>query len=161
MRAPSSSIRRMPKRFALLWSAGLAIAVALPLAAAVAEGITEITGDISILDAAVEPARSGATTDIRVTFENKGSRRVRVVCVETASGEQGTFDLHARSGSIHSGGFTLEPGEQTVFDGDRARLLLGPLKRDLNEGDVVELTFRFDFWSATVPAHVHAGGPSK
>lgn len=163
MKRASSRFPHTPMRFAQLWNSGLAVALAWALGSspAGADRITEIAGDISIVDAAVEPARSGGTTDIRVTFENKGSQRARVVCVETTSGERGTFDFHAGSGSVHSSGFTLEPGELTVFDGNRARLLLGPLKRDLKEGDVVELTFRFDFWSATIPTHVHGGGLSE
>lgn len=120
MRCAFICCRRPSALFAQRWSAWLVIACTWLLmpSSAKAELVTEISGQISILDVAIDPAGSGAITDVRVTFENKGPSPVRVVCIETATGERGAFDFHAGSGSVHSRGFTLEPGEQAVFDGD-------------------------------------------
>ena len=72
-------------------------------------------------------------------------------------GERGAFDIHAAPGSmLHTDVFSLGPGEQASFNNGRFRLMLGPLRRDLTEGDVIEVTFAFDQGSTVVPVHVHA-----
>lgn len=122
-----------------------------------ADVITDVAGEVSIADLGIEPASKGAFAAVSFRLENAGSSRIRVARVETDLGERGAFDVHAGSvGSVHSDGFSLGPGEEVSFDGQSTRLLLGPLKRDLAEGDVVDVTFTFDMWSTTIPAHVHA-----
>lgn len=121
-----------------------------------ADRISDATGDIAIIDAAIEPAKRGAYTNVYVRIENGGSKTVTLKSVETKLGERGAFDAHAGSGSFHSDSFSFGPGEQVSFDGARFRLTVGPLKRDLNEGDVVEITFTFGAFAMLVPVHVHA-----
>lgn len=121
-----------------------------------ADRISDATGDIAIIDAAIEPAKRGAYTNVYVRIENGGSKTVTLKSVETKLGERGAFDVHAGSGSFHSDSFSFGPGEQVSFDDSRFRLILGRLQRDLIEGDVVEVTFAFDTSSVVVPVHVHA-----
>ncbi|GJD98761.1 copper chaperone PCu(A)C [Methylobacterium isbiliense] len=121
-----------------------------------ADKISDATGDIAIIDAAIEPAKRGAYTNVYVRIENGGSKTVTLKSVETKLGERGAFDAHAGSGSFHSDSFSFGPGEQVSFDDSRFRLVLGRLQRDLIEGDVVEVTFAFDTSSVVVPVHAHA-----
>ena len=120
-----------------------------------ADRISDETGDIAIIDAAVDPAKRGAYTNLHLRIENSGPKTVTLKSVETKLGERGSFDVHAGRGSVHSDSFSLGSGEQLSFDDGRFRLTLGPLKRDLNEGDVVEVTFTFDSFAMIVPVHVH------
>lgn len=127
-----------------------------------ADRISDASGDVAIIDAAIEPARRGAYTNIHVRIENSGPKTVTLRTVETKLGERGAFDVHAGSGSmLHSDSFSFGPGDQVSFDSGRFRLTLGPLKRDLKEADVVEVTFVFDTWSSVVPVHVHADPAQK
>ena len=121
-----------------------------------ADKISDATGDLAIIDAAIEPAKRGAYTNVYVRIENGGSKTVTLKSVETKLGERGAFDIHARSGSFHSDSFSFGPGEQASFGDSGFRLILGKLQRDLIEGDVVEVTFAFDTSSVVVPVHVHA-----
>lgn len=134
--------------------------VLLTTGAVVADKISDASGDISIIDAAAEPAARGTYTNIHVQLENSGSKSVTLRSVETKLSEQGAFDIHAGPGStLHQSAFTLGAGEQARFANGSFRLTLGPLRRDLKEGDVVEVTFTFDTWSTAVPVHVHEVSP--
>lgn len=124
--------------------------------AARADRISDATGDIAIIDAAIEPAKRGAYTNVHLRIENSGPKTVTLKSVETKLGERGAFDVHARSGSFHSDSFSFGPGEQVSFGDSGFRLIVGRLQRDLIEGDVVEVTFAFDTSSVVVPVHVHA-----
>ncbi|WP_262032563.1 copper chaperone PCu(A)C [Microvirga sp. Mcv34] len=135
----------------------LAGAASHPVAA---DKISDIAGEIAIVDTAIEPAARGSYTDVVFRLENKSSTKIRMTRVETKLGERGAFDVHAGSGSIHSDGFSLGAGEWATFNKDNLRLKLGPLDRELKEGEVVELTFTFDRWSTVVPVHVHAAPQS-
>lgn len=138
----------------------LGLAAALTLSSpegdrALADRISDASGEISIESAALLPAPKGAYADLLFTMENGGATTVRVVKVTTELGEPGEFDVNAGSGSVHSDGFSLGAAEKVSFSDKGGRLRTGPLKRDLREGDVVKLTFTFDRSSATVPVHVH------
>ena len=141
-------------RLKLLLAGALTLLIAA--APAAADNITDVVGDIAIADTAIEPALRGAYADVRFRIENNGTTKIRLTSVETQLGERGVFDVHAGSGSVHSDGFSLGAGEQAKFDKGGARLTLGPLKQDLKEGEIVELTFTFDRWSTVIPVHVHA-----
>lgn len=128
------------------------------LVGAKADRITDVSGKVAIIDLAVEPARKGGFAEMSVTIENNSSASVRITRVETTQAEPGSFDYHGRAGSIHSHEFTIGAGEQVHFDKENAKLVIGPLRRDLAEGAVVDVTFTFDAWSTTIPAHVHGSG---
>lgn len=151
--------RCRPKGIAWLNLTGLSAAflVLLVTGAARADRISDVSGEISITDATVEPARRGAYTNIHAQVGNGGPKTVTLKSVETKLGERGAFDIHAGLGSVHNDSLSLSSGEQASFDDGRFRLTLGPLQRDLNEGDVVEITFTFGTFEMLVPAHVHAG----
>ena len=137
----------------------LAAAFALPSFGgdrALAGEVSDESGEISIEVAAVELAREGSFAGLHLVIENSGERTVRVMRVSTDLGELGGFDVHSGSGSVHSDGFSIGPGEKLTFGKTGRQLRIGPLKRDLREGDVVKLTFTFDRWSTTLPVHVHA-----
>ena len=87
-----------------------------------------------LIDAAIEPAKRGAYTNVYVRIENGGSKTVTLKSVETKLGERGAFDIHARSGSFHSDSFSFGPGEQVSFGDSGFRLIVGRLQRDLIEG---------------------------
>lgn len=136
------------------------LAVLLPLMiiqpAGATDGVSDEAGDITIIDATVDPARRGAYTNVHGRLENRGQQAVTLRSVETPLGERGSFDLHAGRSSIHTGFLGIGGGEQVNFDDERFQLVLGPLQRDLNEGDMVEVTLTFDAFAMRVPIHVHA-----
>jgi copper(I)-binding protein len=143
---------------AWLIAIGFLAVLLFPLASHPAQatgGVSDEAGDITIIDATIDPARRGASTHVRGHVENRGSRTVTLQSIETTMGERGSFDLHAGRGSIHTASLSIGAGEQVSFDDDRFRLALGPLLRDLSEGDVVEIKLTFHTFELRVSIHVH------
>lgn len=84
--------------------------------------ISDEVGDVAVIDAAIDPAKSGAYTDLHGRLENHSTGSILLRRVEMAHGERGNFDLHAGSASIHSASLAIGPDDQVSFDGDRFRV---------------------------------------
>lgn len=164
------TIRRRASELAAL--CGFAIIASWPAATIRADPAQDSVGEVEIRDAVAEPAGRGGFTNVSLRLENSGARTVRVTRVATVDGEPGEFRFHGNRphGSGATGprlapaspGLTIPPGEEARLDSHHLHLAIGPLKRDLREGDTLEITFTFDNGiTTTVPVHVHKEAPSK
>lgn len=136
---------------------------------ATADPISDSVGEVLVLDAVTEPAPKGSYASVSLRIENGGMSPVTVIQVETAQGEPGEFRFHGSQPHPHAASaksarpsmvlrnISIAPGEEVALDTHHLHLFVGPLKRDLRNGDVLELTFVFEGgWSVALPVHVHA-----
>ena len=151
---------------------GLFLTVSVPAPPAWTDPISDNLGNMALKDATAEPAKKGEFANLILRIENAGVTSARVVRVETAEGERGEFRFHGDQSHSHdrsekspaegprlapsSTALPLAPDEEARLDTHHIHLVVGPLKRDLKEGDIIEVTFTFDEgWSTTIPVHVH------
>lgn len=144
----------------------LLVVASWPATTVRADPAQDSLGEIDIRDAVAEPAARGSFVNVSFRLENSGARTVRVTRVVTSDGEPGEFQFHGNrphgSGATAprlapmSPGLPIPPDEETRLDSHHLHLAVGPLKRDLREGDTLEITFTFDDGVATtIPVHVH------
>ena len=151
---------------------GLAIVASWPATTVRADPAQDSVGVVEIRDAVAEPASRGGFTNVSLRLENSGPTTVRVTRVATADGELGEFQFHGnRPHGSGPAGPRLAPtspvlpipsDEEAPLDSHHLHLAIGPLKRDLREGDTLEITFTFDNGiTTTIPVHVHKQSPRK
>ena len=151
---------------------GFAVVASWPAATVRADPAQDSVGQVDIRDAVTEPASRGGFANVSLRLENSGATTVRVMRVTTADGEPGEFRFHGNRphGSGPAGPrfapaspvLPIPSDEEARLDSHHLHLAIGPLKRDLREGDTLEITFTFDNGiTTTIPVHVHKQGPGK
>lgn len=161
------------RRAAIALLSGFLFVASGPTLVVRADPSNDSLGEVAIVEVIAQPAKRGSFARLSLRFDSSGTSSTRVVRVETAQGELGEFWFHG--GRTHADNSPAGPGaapgpllaptsptlplaphEEVRLDTHHLHLMLGPLKRDLREGDLIEVTFFFEGgWSTTIPVHVH------